>query len=229
MGPEIESRNDATPTFDGELAAPPRGPFLTGILAITGALLLLEMARLIARYVLALRRPVEVRLTPNGLELSGRTLMVGKLLREHRSVILREGLVRVTRDVRYPSLPMYAGLFALALGSYVGVGLMVDGARAASPSMLGTGLLIAVFGIGLDFVLTSLVPGLKGKARVVVVPRRGSILCITLVKPAQADALLTELAKETARASGSPRAAVEGVTADHAANESERKSAGESR
>ena len=81
--------------------------------------------------------------------------MLGRLLREHSTVIPREGLVRVTRDVRYPSLAMYAGLIALAIGSYLGVGLVVDGVRAASPSMLGTGLFIALLGLGLDFVLSS--------------------------------------------------------------------------
>ena len=43
------------------------------------------------RYVLVLKRPTEVRLTATGLEVRGKTELVGKLLREHATVIPREG------------------------------------------------------------------------------------------------------------------------------------------
>jgi hypothetical protein len=152
--------------------------------------------------------------------------MVGKVLREHTTVVPRDGLVRVTREVRYPRLAMYAGLIALAFGSYLGVGLVVDGARAASPSMLGTGLLIALLGLGLDFVLSTLVPGLEGKPRVVIVPRRGPILCVTRVNPALADALLAALSKAPRAASERASPGVEPAGADRASESPERKSAG---
>src|SRR5882724_7914225 len=190
MAEEPSSKADVLPKFEGELSSAPRGPLLTAALAITGILLVIEVGRLIARHVLVLRRPTEVRLTPTGIEITGETFLVGKHLRAHKTVIPREGLVRATREARYPSLPMYAGLLALALGSYLGVGLFVDGARAASPSMLATGLLLALAGVGLDFALSSLVPGRLGKSRVVLVPRRGPVLCIAGVDPARADLLL---------------------------------------
>jgi len=230
MGQEASSSDEALPNFDGEMTAAPRGPLATGVLAITGILLVIEIAKLVARYVLVLRRPAEVRLTASGIEIRGRTLMVGKLLLERATVIPRDGLVRVTREVRYPNLAMYAGLIALALGSYIGVGLVVDGVRAASPSMLGTGLLIALIGLGLDFVLSSLVPGLEGKSRVVLVPRRGPAVCVTAVNPARADALLAELAKIPSTPLAKPRPAVEPAAgADRPADEAERKSAGDAR
>src|SRR6478752_1237159 len=115
MGQEASS-NDTIPSFAGEMTVPPRGPLLTAFLAITGVLLVIEAASLVGRYVLAFQRPTEVKLTPTGIDVHGRTLMLGRLLREHDTVIPREGLVRVTRDVRYPSLAMYAGLIALAIG-----------------------------------------------------------------------------------------------------------------
>jgi hypothetical protein len=219
-----DSKSDeALPEFEGELSPPPRGPWLTALLAVTGILFLIELGWLVARYVLLLKRPTEVRLTPNGLEVRGKTLVIGRLLREHTTILSRDGLVRVTREVRYPRLATYAGLIALALGSYLGVGLVVDGVRAASPSMLGTGLLIALLGLGLDFVLSSLVPGLKGKSRVVVVPRRGPILCFTGVEPARADALLARLTKAGRASSGSTP--VEPGGANPVANDPEQKSA----
>lgn len=230
MGKEASSSDEALPNFDGEMSAAPRGPLATAALAITGLLLVIEVAGLIARYVLILRRPTEVRLTASGIEIRGTTLMVGKLLREHANVVPRDGLVRVTREVRYPRLPMYAGLIALALGSYFGVGLVVDGVRAASPSMLGTGLLIALLGLGLDLVLSSLIPGLIGKSRVILVPRRGPVFCITGVSPARADALLAALAKGSPTALPKSRSSVESAAgADRTTDESERKSAGDAR
>jgi len=223
MGKEASS-NDATPSFAGEMSVPPRGPLLTAFLAITGVLLVIEAASLVGRYVLSFRRPTEVKLAPSGIEVRSRTLMLGRLLREQSTVIPREGLVRVTRDVRYPSLAMYAGLIALAIGSYLGVGLAVDGVRAASPSMLGTGLVIALLGLGLDFAFSSLVPTLGGRTRVVLVPRRGAVFCVSLVDPEAADDLLNRLAQSKPRASVRPPAPVESgaradALADHAENQ----------
>jgi hypothetical protein len=222
MAQEASKSDEALPTFEGEMSPPPRRAWVTALLAVTGILLVIELGRLVARYVLILKQPTEVRLTPSGLEIRGKTFLVGKVLREHDTVIPRDGLVRVTREVRYPRLALYAGLIALALGSYLGVGLVVDGVRAASPSMLGTGLLIALLGLGLDFVLSTLVPGLEGKSRVVMVPRRGPILCVTAVAPARADALLAALAKG---ASGAARAGVEAGGAKPVASDPDQKSA----
>ncbi|NVL83962.1 hypothetical protein, partial [Escherichia coli] len=71
--------------------------------------------------------------------------------------------------VRYPRAAFYAGLLALAIGSYVGVRAFVDGVRAASPSLLLTGLVVIALGIGADFVLGSLVPGSRGRVRIAFV------------------------------------------------------------
>ena len=87
-------------------------------------------------------------------------------------------LIRATREVRFPRVTLYAGLLALALGSFFGVWLFVDGARAASPSMLGQGLLLVAVGIALEVAMTALVPGGRGRCRLVLVPRRGATVCV---------------------------------------------------
>jgi len=124
---------------------------------------------------------------------------------------------------------MYAGLGALALGSYIGVGLFVDGARAESPSMLGTGLLIALLGLGIDFAMSSLIPGARGRSRLLIVPRRGFPLCLASVDVAAADRILGRLARP-ARPSARGTPGVErGGGADLGANEPERNGAGDAR
>jgi hypothetical protein len=184
----------STPSLRGQLSPPPRAPWATVLLAISGLLVAAHGARLLARLVLAFRQPAEVRLTEAGIVIHTRTEMLGRPLSDRENLLPRGGLVRATRDVRFPSVAMYAGLTALALGSYVGVGLAVDGVRAASGSMFGAGALIALVGLGLDFALASLLPGTAGKCRVVFVPRRGRIFCIAGVAPGEADQLLADLA-----------------------------------
>jgi hypothetical protein len=198
-------------------------------LAVTGLLLLIELGYLVGRYVLSLRRTAEVRVSAAGLEVRTRTAMLGKTLLESATVIPRDGLVRVTREIRYPGLPMYTGLVALTIGSYIGVGLFVDGARAGSPSMLGTGLLIALFGLGIDFALSSLIPGARGRSRLLIIPRRGPMLCLAAVEVAAADRILGRLAKPTRPSTRSAPGVERGGGADLSPNESERNGASDAR
>ncbi len=173
--------------LEGEAMAAPRGPVLTTILALTGILFVMHAVRLVARLALAYRRPAEVSLSDAGITMRTRTEMLGRTLREREHVIVRAGLVRVVREVRYPRAAFYAGLLALALGSYVGVRAFVDGVRAASPSLLLTGLVVVALGIAADFVLGSVLPGGRGRVRVVFVPRTGKALCVGDVDATRAD------------------------------------------
>lgn len=173
--------------LDGEAVAAPRGPVLTAVLALTGILFVMHAVRLVARVALAYRRPSEVVLSDAGVRVRTRTELLGRTMREHEHVIVRSGLVRVVREVRYPRAAFYAGLLALALGSYVGVRAFVDGVRAASPSLLLTGLIVIGIGIGADFALGSLLPGAKGRIRMAFVPRTGKVLCVGDIDANRAD------------------------------------------
>ena len=180
----------------GELAPAPRGPVATGLLAFTGILFITHAARLVGRWALAYRRPAEVTLSEDGgVRVHWKTQLLGRTLRDRAVVVPRTGLARATRDVRYPSIALYAGLLALAVGSWVGVAAFVDGVRAASPSLLAWGLAIVALGLGIDFALSSLAPGARGRCRLLVVPRDGSRLCIGDVDTARADAVLARLSK----------------------------------
>lgn len=173
--------------LEGEAANAPRGPVLTAIYAVTGILFAIHVVRFVARVVLAYRRPAELSLSRDGLRLRSRTQVLGRTLRQQDQVILRAGLSRISREVRYPSAAFYAGLLALAVGSLIGVRALVDGVRAASPSLLILGLVIVALGIAADFVLGSLVPGARGRCRVIFVPRVGAALAMTDVDAARAD------------------------------------------
>jgi hypothetical protein len=184
---------DEGAVLDGELGVPPRSMFATTLLAITGLLFVASAARLFGRLALAVRKPTTVRVAASGIEIDTRTEMLGRVLRERRIRIDRGSLVRAAREVRYPRLAFYAGLFALAIGSYFGVSLLLDGTRAASPSLLALGLFVIALGIAIDFVLSGLSSGIRGKCRLVFVPRRGAGIAIEGLDAGPADRALETL------------------------------------
>jgi hypothetical protein len=180
----------------GEMAAPPRGPVATALLALTGLLFAMHAVRLLGRLALAYKKPAELTLSDDGgVRIRWRVEVLGRTLRDRDVVLPRAGLVRATRELRYPQVALYAGLLALAVGSYVGVSAFVDGVRAASPSLLASGLAIVALGLGLDFALSSMVPGFRGRCRLVLVPRVGARLCVAGVDPQRADAVLARLTR----------------------------------
>ncbi|HEY2513134.1 MAG TPA: hypothetical protein VGI39_19835, partial [Polyangiaceae bacterium] len=182
-------------TLHGELVMTPRGPVATTVLAITGLLFAYHGVRLLARLALAYRRPAELTLSETGVHIHVRVELLGRLLRERDHVILRNALVEATREVRYPRLPFYVGLLALATGSYFGVATLLDGVRAASPSLLLTGLLVVAAGVLLEVLFGSLEPATTGRCRVLLVPARGPAFCVGQLEPRRTDQALQSFAK----------------------------------
>jgi hypothetical protein len=182
-------------TIAGEMASAPRRPWTTAVLAVFGILLAVHAVRFFARIALAYRRPAEVLLSATAVRIRYKTQLLGRTFRDREVVIQRTGLVRATREVRYPGAAFYAGLFALAIGSYFGVATFVDGVRAASPSLLAVGLLVVAAGIGVDFVLASIAPGARGRCRVLFVPRDGRAVCVGDVDRTRVDAALSRIAQ----------------------------------
>jgi hypothetical protein len=177
----------------GELVSPPRGPVSLFLLGATGILAATWAARLVGRVALRYRNPAELRASPTGVTVKSRTELLGRTLREQEVVIPVESLARATREVRYPRLGLYAGLFALAMGSYFGIKNLIDGLRTVSFEIMGIGALLLAAGVALDLVLEGAGSGMRGKCRVVLVPRRGPALAMGEVDPAAADAALRSL------------------------------------
>lgn len=180
----------------GELTWAPRGPLATTALALSGLLLVRAAASLIGRVAFALRRPAEVRLSDRGLEVAHRVELLGRVVHDRETVVPINSLASVTREARYARAGLYAGLAALILGTYFGMGLLIDGIRApgGSPSLLGLGLLLIILGVALDFALSTYLDSTKKTVRLVVVPKRGRPLCIRGLEPARTDALLRQVA-----------------------------------
>ncbi len=184
-----------TTHFSAQIAPVPRGPIATTALALTGLLFVIHAIGLVARYALALERPAEVRLRESEVEVESKTILLGRTLQEKKTVIPRGELVRAAREVRYPRAAFYTGLLSLAVGSYFGITMLVDGTRSASPSLLLAGLVVVALGIAMDFVLRSIAPGAAGKCRVLFVPKRGPSLCVYAADVKTADRALALMKK----------------------------------
>ncbi|MFC1641119.1 hypothetical protein ACFL5O_00310 [Myxococcota bacterium] len=183
----------------GQVRPAPKGPWATGFLGITGLLFCRGACSLIGRYALGFRRPADVWLSHRGLELRARAELLGRVLHESYQVVPLGELSRATREVKYSRIGLYAGLIALVLGSYLGVGLFVDGIRVpgSSPSLMGLGVLLMAGGLVLDFALSRLSDTVSGQCSLVVVPRKGRVWCVGGLDLVQTDEMLRQVAEST--------------------------------
>ena len=147
----------------------------------------------IAQVLLRCRRPAELTVAQGGVTVETKLDVLGRTVRQQRLHIPVTNLARAVREARYPRLAMYAGLGALALGTFVGVSLVTDAVRAGSPSLLGLGAAIFAAGVVCDLILSSLWPTRRGQHRVLFVPRKGRTLAVSVEDAAAADAALRAL------------------------------------
>jgi hypothetical protein len=158
-------------------------------------MLLRALFTLVATTLFGLQRSARVDLTPSGVEVKGRVELLGRVIKDASALHPLSGIASIRRDVRYPSLHLYAAIAALIAGAFPGVAMLAWGATSASPRLIAFGLGAILAGVVLDFVLVVLVPAMRGRARLVLVPRRGDTVCIADVDIAAADRLLNDLSR----------------------------------
>jgi hypothetical protein len=180
--------------IDGEVLPSPRGLLATTLLAFSGILFVMHATRLAAKLALAYKAPGQMIFSDKGVRVHWRIEVLGRTLRDHEVVVGREEIARVAREVRYPRAAFYGGLLALTVGSFVGVSTATDGVRSASPPLLFVGVVIVVVGVLLDFALGRVAPGVTGRCRVILVPKRGASICVGSADTRRADSALAKLA-----------------------------------
>lgn len=192
----IVGRVAARDPLSGELSLR-RGRLRTVLLAVTGLLLLASAVRVILRVVLGMRRQVTLALQPGGVALTEATVLLGRPFRTRERFLPSDQIRAIERETRHAGMGLYAGLGMLAVGTYVGTGLLADAVRApgGSPSLLGTGLLAIALGLLLDFLLFRFSTLRAGAARVAIEPRRGPAWVVAGSDPKRADAWLERFAR----------------------------------
>lgn len=185
----------------GELLPTPFRPLTTAVLAVTLVLGVYQLGRLVGRLAFGYRRPASFTLTERGLELTYRVEMLGKVLKERTLLVPLPNLAGVTREVQFPRAGLYAGLAALVIGTYFGMGLFVDALRVpgGSSSLLSMAVALIVAGLAIDFLLSSGLDGMRGRCRLLVEPRKGRAICVGAIDADRADVMLASI---TAVASG---------------------------
>jgi hypothetical protein len=178
----------------GELVAAPLRPWLLVLGAATGVLIVWWILRILGRAALRIRRPAELSVSERIVTVRSRLEVMTRTIRTAEIHIPVENLACAIREVRYPRIAMYAGLLCLAVGSYIGVSLWVDGARAASPSLLGFGAIVFGVGVAVDLLGSTLLPGRAGRTRLLLVPRKGRRIALRTADGARASDALRRLA-----------------------------------
>jgi hypothetical protein len=194
--PNREGNSTATAAIRGRLLKAPRGPFLTALSAFTGWMLLQHLISYVSRYVLGYRAQAELSVSERGIEIREQISMLGRKLRERTRLISLQTVRSLSREVRYARAGMYAGLAALALGSFIGMRLFVDGLRApgfSGPTML-LGLFIVLVGLGFDFAFANWFGVSRAQCRLSIETFRGRGLYLTCDEPARVDGVLLDLA-----------------------------------
>ena len=179
----------------GRVVSAPLGPLALFFWCVTGLIWLRWLWRFVSGVLLRLRRPATLSVEASGVTVDAQTTLLGRTIAQRRTLLPLDNVARAVREVRYPRLALYAGLFALALGSYLGATLFLDGSSVGSPSMMALGA--AVFGGGglLDFVLSTLGPATRGRYTLLLYPRKGRAVALAIEAADDADALLRRLAQ----------------------------------
>lgn len=180
----------------GRILSAPRGPLATALAAFTGWMFVRHLLASLGRFVLGYRAQAQLNVTERGLEIQEQTSILGRKLRERTRIIALQTVRSLSREVRYARAGLYAGLAALAVGSFVGMRLFVDGMRApgfSSPTVL-MGLLIVLAGIGLDFACANWLKVSRSQCRLLIETVRGRGLYLRCEEPAKVNSVLLALA-----------------------------------
>jgi len=190
--PEPPRRPIGNVLVDGELLDPSRPFWLTAILTFSPFLVLRQSAALVGRWLLGYRNEARLRVIETGLELVYRRQLLGRVIREVMVLVPTNELGKVSREVRYRGALLYAGLGALILGSYLGVGMLLDGLRVPGGSLplISTGVLTVLAGLGLDFLATTAFDSFRGRDRLRITHRSGHSFSLGNADPKDVETFL---------------------------------------
>jgi hypothetical protein len=126
------------------------------------------LVTLIARYCLGLRRRAKAGIHGRTVELTVEWSIMGKRIRETRTVAPITGLSAVRLENRQRYLYLLIGFGALVVSTWVGIQWFVQGLRAGYPYLALVGAGVVAAGIAIDLLLYFFIPEAKGKSRLLI-------------------------------------------------------------
>ncbi len=188
----------STGSLEGQVFWLPRSSVGAFFLTICGYLPLSRATRALAQLVLGYDQRASLQITELGLRWTNKTKLLGRALREQDELIPLSRIVSIRREVRYPRVHLLAGIAGLTVGAYLGTAYLVDGVRAASPSLLVTGLLLMALGALVELGFISFQFGLKARCLVHLSLLGGQTRRLTSFAIDEVDSLLRELLPQVA-------------------------------
>ena len=162
---------------------------LRWVAMITGYAIVAWVARGIGNLA-GIRREADLALDGSDIQVRERRFAFGRQIRERNDRISLASVVSMRREVRYPSLQLYVGAIALALGILVGGTWIFEGARSGELVLLSIGAGLLLGGAILDLALDVLVPATRGRVSLELALHRGRVLRVDQVDLAAADRFL---------------------------------------
>ena len=141
----------------GEVGRIPAPPWIRALLAATGLTLLVGLARIVTRYLLALRAQGSARLDRGSVVIDVERTLLGKRIRRERVVLPRTSAgARLESRQRFVAL--LVGFSSFVVGALVGLHLFVDGLRAGYPYLMLVGAAVVAVGAAVELTLYLLFP-----------------------------------------------------------------------
>ena len=163
LGDQEPATAQAAEAITGRVGPRPVGPVRRALALCTGWALLRTIFGAAGRYLLGLRRTMEVTIAPRGLVCHRRVELLGRVIRQSEEVVPFAGLAAVERESRYPYLYLLVGVGGLALGAIWGVLRIFDGIRGGYAPLALVGLGAIALGVVFDLGLQALWPAKRGR------------------------------------------------------------------
>ncbi len=173
----------------GTMRTPRRRGALRVVWLVTGIALISWAVRLVLRLA-GVRREAELALAGTDLEVRERRFAFGRQIRERNDRVALSSVLAAGREVRYPSLHLYVGAAALAMGVLVGGTWIFEGARSGELVLLSIGAGLLLGGALLDLALDVLVPASRGRVSLELSIHRGRVVRVDGVALEDADRFL---------------------------------------
>jgi hypothetical protein len=160
----------------------------------TGLEFLAVLGRGLGRMLLRTERRGQLRLDGDSVRIVHTRSILGRAVFEQATLLPARELVSISVFDGRAELLQSAGLGALAAGTLLGTGLLVEGLRTPglAPSLVTLGLLLVATGGAVDFVLERLIARTPGPApaKLRIVPARGPAFLFSGLEPQSARAWL---------------------------------------
>ena len=152
----------------GEISRMPVWAPIRVLMTVTGLILVQNLLKLMARYLLAIKGQATATVRGANLTLTAEWSVMGRRIRRVKTTapIRRLDAVRFENRQRYLHLLVAFG--CLVVGTLVGMQWFLDGLRAGYPYLVLVGAAIVAAGIALDLVLYLLIPAGRGRSHLVL-------------------------------------------------------------